>query len=152
MNKAKIGDRVRVQCLALLTDGSPAERTRGREVLEFTVGSSDVIRGISFGVVGMSEGDQKRLRLAPRDAYGVERPGLKRAIPKERMPEKLKLRVGKRLVTVGRSTGTRRPVWVREIHPDSVIVDGNHPLAGHTLEVELQLVSLTARGTDKRKR
>jgi FKBP-type peptidyl-prolyl cis-trans isomerase 2 len=33
-------------------------------------------------------------------------------------------------------------VVVLEITPDTVTVDGNHPLAGEVLEVELLLISL----------
>ena len=41
-----------------------------RSVREFTVGSRDVMPGISLGVVGMAPGEQKRFTLQPIDAYG----------------------------------------------------------------------------------
>ena len=142
MGRAKLGDRVRVQYLGLLQDGARLSKSRGRRVLEFTVGSREVISGISFGVVGMSEGEQKRLTLPPKEAYGAVRPQLIKEISRDRVPQHINLRVGKPLTTIGVTSGRRRRVRVVEIKPETLVVDGNHPLAGKVLEVELQLVSL----------
>lgn len=139
MDRAKTGDHVRVQYFAPPKRGQTAGRP-GRTVLDFTVGSGEVIPGISLGVVGMAEGEKKRLVLQPQDAYGVVRRQLIKEIPRERFPG-LNLRVGKRLATVNAS-GKRRRVKVLEIKPNSVVVDGNHPLAGKVLKLEIRLLSL----------
>ncbi len=139
MDRAKTGDHVRVQYFAPPKRGATAKRP-GRTVLEFTVGSGEVIPGISLGVVGMAAGDKKRLVLRPEEGYGVVRRQLIREIPRERFPG-LELRVGKRLATVN-GAGHRRQVKVVEIKPNSVIVDGNHPLAGKVLKLEIRLISL----------
>ena len=144
MNRAKLGDRVRVQYLGLLKDGTATDKHRGRQVLEFIVGSKEVISGISLAVVGMAKGEEKRLTLQPKDAYGAVRRKLIKEIPRQRFPSHLELCVGKRLTSVGVSSGRRRQVQVVEIKPDTVVVDGNHPLAGKILEVEVQLVSLAS--------
>lgn len=148
MNRAKLGDRVRVQYLGLLRDGNATEKHRGRQVLEFVVGSKEVIPGISLAVVGMAKGEAKRLTLQPKDAYGAVRRKLIREIPRQRFPSHLDLCVGKRLTSIGVTSGRRRPVQVVEIKRDTVIVDGNHPLAGKILEVEVQLVSLASSSAD----
>jgi len=140
VNRAKHGDRVCVQYVRLLKDGTATQKHSGRQVLEFFVGSKAVIRGISLGVVGMAHGEEKRLTLEPKDAYGAVRRQLIRELPRERFRTCLDLRVGKRLISHG-VTSSRR-VRVVEIHETTVVVDGNHPLAGEVLEVELQLVSL----------
>ena len=148
MKRAKLGDRVRVQYLGLLKDGTATEKQRGRQVLEFIVGSKEVISGISLGVVGMAKGEQKRLTLQPKDAYGTLRRKLIKEIPRQRFPTHLDLTVGKRLTSVGVTSGRRRRVQVVEIKPDTVVVDANHPLAGKVLEVEVQLVSLHSTSAD----
>ncbi|MBI3466942.1 MAG: FKBP-type peptidyl-prolyl cis-trans isomerase [Planctomycetes bacterium] len=143
MVKAKLGDRVQVQYLGLRADGRAMRASSGRRVLEFIAGGKDVIPGISLGVVGMAEGEQKRLTLQPEDAYGAVRPRMIKKIPRERFPKAMDLRVGKRLVATATS-GRRRPLRVVELQPDMVVVDANHPLAGQILEVEIQLVSLNS--------
>lgn len=144
IRKAKLGDRVKVQYVGLLKDGTTAQQGAGRRVLDFIVGSDEVIPGVSTGVVGMAKGEQKRMTLAPDRAFGEIRPNLIKQVPRERIPSHIDLRVGKSLVVVGRKSGRRRRVRVLELRPHAVLVDGNHPLAGKVLEVELQLVSLRA--------
>ena len=145
MTTASLGDRVRVQYLELLKkSGSATERHRARQVLHFTVGSKEVIPGISFGIVGMAEGEKKRLTLQPKDAYGAVRPKLIKEVSRRRFPSSLALYVGQRLTATGVESGRRRKVQVVEIKADTVVVDGNHPLAGKVLEVEVQLVSLAS--------
>jgi FKBP-type peptidyl-prolyl cis-trans isomerase 2 len=135
MQIAKVGDRVRVQYVRLCS------RSRGRPApaksLEFIVGSDDVMPGISRGVAGMVQGEQKRMTLQPSDAYGPLQPGLVKEIPRSRFPQRLKLQVGKRL-----SMGASRRVRVVEIKSDSVVVDGNHALAGKVVELEVTLISV----------
>jgi peptidylprolyl isomerase len=133
MTRAKVGDRVRVQYLGLLESGAATEKKRGRRVLEFTVGSDEVIPGISKGVEG----------------YGAVRSRLIKEVARQRFPADLDLCVGKRLMSTGVSSGRRRRVRVLQINPHTVVVDGNHPLAGKILEVEIQLVSLISSQKDQ---
>jgi len=144
VNRAKLGDRVRVQYMDLPHDETTHPKVRGRQVLEFKVGSKKVISGISLGVVGMAAGETKRLTLPPDEAYGAVRRELIREIPRQRFPLTLQLSVGKWLTSARRDSDRRRRVQVIDIKPAMVVVDGNHPLAGKTLEVEIQLVSLGA--------
>jgi len=143
-NRAKLGDRVQVQYLGLLEDGTATQKNSGRQVLKFRVGSKKVIPGISLGVVGMVEGEKRKLKLEPKDAYGAVRSELIREIPRQRFPSTIELTVGKWLTSSGGNSCRRRRVQVVEIKPAVVVVDGNHPLAGKVLDVELQLVSLDA--------
>ena len=151
MTSAKLGDRVRVQYLGLKMDGNASELSRGRQLLEFTVGSNEVIHGISVGVIGMTAGQQKRLKLQPKDAYGPVRPDLIKEVSRERFAAALDLHVGQRLTATGVRSGRQRRVAILELKPDTVVVDGNHPLAGEILDVQLQLISLDPSAAGARK-
>ena len=138
--KAKLGDHVRIEYSGQFKDEKAATQRLSREVFEFTVGSGEIMRGISKGVVGMVEGERKQLTLQPKDAYGEFRTQLIREIPRQRFPSGIVLKVGKRLTTVGVKSGRRRMVTIVELRPSTVVVDGNHPLAGRIVEVEFQLL------------
>src|SRR5687768_1929473 len=140
MHTAKLGDRVRIQYSRVARPG--AMNPRPAKVLEFIVGGAKVIPGLSLGVVGMTQGDHKRLRLKPAQAYGPARRRLIREVPRSRFPQHLALHVGKRLTALVKSTGHRRPIRVVEVKPDSVIVDGNHRLAGKVITLEVELITV----------
>ncbi len=146
--RAQLGDQVCVQYVALRADGGVVQYSVGQsgnrkgQVLELTVGSKEALRGISYGVVGMAVGEEKRLRLEPKDAYGVIRANLIEEIPRRRFPSRMDLFVGKRLIWNAADSRGRRRMIVRDMTPDTVTLDGNHPLAGEVLEVEVQLISL----------
>jgi FKBP-type peptidyl-prolyl cis-trans isomerase 2 len=141
MNRAKQGDRVQVKYREL-DDGAGARKSRRPRLLEFTVGGGEVMRGLSFGVVGMAEGEQKQLTLHPKDAYGPVRRNRIKEHPRQWFPEHMDLSAGKRLVSIGSTTGRRRPVQIVAVRPGSVVVDYNHPLAGKVVKVNVQLVAL----------
>src|SRR5687767_12608753 len=140
MHKAKLGDRVRIRCRRM--PHGAGDKSRGPKIFEFIVGSRRVLRALSLGVVGMAPGDRKQLTLQPHEAYGKLEPKLVRQIPRERFPKHVNLQVGKRLTAVYGVAGHRRRVTIVEIRPDSVIVDGNHPLAGKVVKLEVSLISL----------
>jgi peptidylprolyl isomerase len=140
MNTAIAGDRVLVQLVAFQVPRLRGQRAQ-RTSVEFTVGSGEVIPGISLGVVGMAVGEQKRLVLQPQDAYGDVRQNLISEVPRKRFPQHLKLHAGKRLSAVN-AAGRRRRIRIVQLKRTSVVVDANHPLAGKVLEVEIRLLAL----------
>lgn len=147
MEVAKAGDQVRVR---YFPPGRPGRHPDGK-LLEFTVGSGDVIPGLSLGVVGMAPGEEKHLVLQPEDAYGVVRRQLIKEVPRKKFPQHLDLHPGKRLATVN-AAGRRRRITVVRIKRDSVVVDANHPLAGKVVEVDVRLISLKQSPAHREKR
>jgi len=142
MHTAQLGDRVRIQYSRLPQRAAARGVSHGQKTLEFTVGSREVFPTLSFGVIGMAPGERKQFTLQPHEAYGKIKRKLVRKIPRTGFPQQLVLKVGKRLTVVRGIAGRRRRVTVVEIRPDSVIVDGNHPLAGKVVELEVSLLSL----------
>jgi FKBP-type peptidyl-prolyl cis-trans isomerases 2 len=152
MHTAKLGDRVRINYSRLPQHGAATDKPLRHRVLEFTAGSKDLIPSVSLGVVGMALGDKKRLQLQPDEAYGTRQKGLIKEIPRRRFPKHLILRLGKRLTAVNTVSGTRRRVRIVQIKPDSVVVDGNHLLAGKVVQLEITLISLdSSSNANKRK-
>jgi FKBP-type peptidyl-prolyl cis-trans isomerase 2 len=141
MHEAKLGDRVRVQYFRIPEHSAAPPKRPSRKSCEFTVGGSEVFPTLSTGVVGMAPGDQRQFTLQPLEAYGEVQPKLIRKIPRARFPQQLNLTVGKRLTAVHGVAGRRR-VTVIEVLTDTVIVDGNHPLAGKVIELVVSLISV----------
>jgi FKBP-type peptidyl-prolyl cis-trans isomerase 2 len=137
--QAKLGDRVRIQFSWV---SKPTTQPLDPRVIEFTIGSRKVLRGLSLGIIGMTQGDQKRFTLEPAQAYGPVQLRLIREIPRTRIPSDIVLRVGKRLTVTEKASGRHRRVRVVEIKPNSVVVDGNHRHAGKVIRLDVKLISV----------
>lgn len=146
MYKAQLGDRVRVQYFRIPENSTGSGKRHHRKSSEFTVGGSEVFPALSLGVVGMTPGQCKRLTLQPQEAYGNVHSRLIRQVPRGRFPPHMVLNVGKRLTGTSGHARRRRRVTVVEINLDSVLVDGNHQLAGKVVELEVLLISLVSLG------
>ena len=134
MRQATSGDTVRVHYTGTLDDGSEFDSSAGREPLEFTLGSGQVIPGFDNAVAGMAVGDTKTVTMGPDDAYGTSDPDLVQVVERGRIPPDIALEVGMLL-----SAGGQR-LQVTAFDDESVTLDANHPLAGKALTFALELV------------
>ncbi len=136
------GDRVRIHYTARREDGQVFHSSRPGEPLEFVAGSCDLIEAVSKAVVGMEEGEARTLRVPPDAGYGPRRPGLEHRVPRRLVPGDAAIGDPVELV-IG---GSRAVLWLRELGGEDALLDGNHPLAGETIVVELEIVERVSSG------
>ena len=140
MAQAKQGDRVQVHYTGRLVDGNVFDSSREREPLEFQAGSDELIPGVSNAVVGMSEGDQRTVTVPPEEGYGPRNEEMVQQVPRDVLPAEVE--VGDPLRA--EAEDQQIEVWVRELTDEHATIDANHPLAGQTLEFDLELVAVLA--------
>ena len=142
MQQVKKGDKVKVHYHGRLTSGETFDKSEGREPLEFEVGGGNVIKGFDDGVTGMAVGDKKTITIPFDEAYGPRNPEMLIEMPKERFPQDMEIEVG---MPLGMSDGQGQQfqVVITEIKGDVVMLDANHPLAGHDLVFDLELIEIT---------
>ena len=141
MTAAKPGDTVRIHYTGTLTDGSTFDSSEGREPLEFTLGSGQIIAGLDGAVAGMAVGDRKQVEIPADQAYGAADPDARQAIPREQVPPQIPLDIGTQLQLQAPS-GQTIPVTVAEVTEAHVVLDANHPLAGKDLRFDVELVEI----------
>lgn len=141
MTGVKNGDTVRIHYTGKLTDGTVFDSSEGRDPLEFTVGSGQVIAGMDAGLQGMEPGEKKTLNIDCADAYGPADPNARQAIPREGIPAEIPLEIGTQL-QMQSPEGQVLPVTVAEVTEETVTLDANHFLAGKDLVFEVELVSV----------
>jgi peptidylprolyl isomerase len=141
MQQVKSGDKVRVHYHGKLRSGETFDTSQGREPLEFTVGSGQVIKGFDNGVMGMEPGDSRTVEIPVQDAYGEKQDEMMVEFPKTQFPDDLNPEVGMQLM-MNNGSGQSFPVTIMEIREESVILDANHPLAGQDLIFDIQLVEI----------
>ncbi len=141
MTAIKQGDTIRIHYTGTLLDGSVFDSSDGRDPLEFTVGSGQVIPGLDSALPGMEVGEKKRVEIPCVDAYGPINPGARQAIPREGIPDDIPLEIGTQL-QMQTPDGQALPVTVVEVDEATVTLDANHPLAGQDLNFDIEIVSI----------
>lgn len=142
------GDLVKIHYIGRLPSGEQFVSSRDDEPAEFAAGADDVLPGISEAVIGMNSGETRTVTLTSDEAYGPRVDQLVQEVPREHLPDTVQ--VNDQLSATmsegeGEGGGNEEfPVWVREIRESTVVLDGNHPLAGETLEFEIELLSVEA--------
>jgi len=142
MQQVKSGDKVKVHYHGKLRNGETFDTSEGREPLEFTVGSGQVIKGFDDGVMNMQVGDKKTVEIEVENAYGEKEEGRIVDYPKDQFPPDMDPQLGMQLMMTD-GDGHSIPVVVTEVKEDTVILDANHPLAGQDLIFDLELVEIT---------
>lgn len=120
-----------------LTDeqGTLLDTSDGRKPLSYVHGAGQIIPGLERALEGKSPGDSIQVTVPPQDAYGERKPELVQSVPREEFPEGTLPQVGQQF-QVQMPTGARL-VTVANVDDDSVLIDANHPLAGHSLNFDV---------------
>lgn len=134
------GDRIQIHYTSKSLEGSIIETSVGREPFEFVVGSRDVITGLSQGVLGLRTGDSHSLAIPADQAFGKHNPDLLKTVPSGVVGHKVA--VGDQLTA--EVDGVQLDVWVQKVYADEILLDGNHPLAGETLLVDVSILRVEA--------
>jgi peptidylprolyl isomerase len=138
---AKVGDTVKVHYTGTLSDNTQFDSSVGREPLQFTIGSGQVIKGFDDGVNGMKVGEKKKITIPAAQAYGEYRADLVFDISPEQLAEGVTPSIGQKLVMT-QQDGTRVQVTIKAIKGNAITLDANHELAGKDLTFELELVEI----------
>ena len=141
MAEAKLGDTVKIHFTGKLQDETVIETSKDRDPLEFKIGDGNVIPGLEQGVIGMAAGDKKTIAISPEDAFGQPQEDLVVDMKKSEFPKDVELAAGVYL-NIESSDGKEFKAKVVEIKEDTVILDANHPLAGVTINYDVELLEI----------
>jgi peptidylprolyl isomerase len=141
MAQAKEGDRVKINFVGKLEDGSVFANTADSEPLEFKLGENEIIPGIENAVEGMNVGESKTVNVDPEQAYGQRRDELVEEVSRDVFPDNVEPQLGQRF-EVPQQAGRPMVVRVIDVSEQTVTLDGNHPLAGRDLTFELELLEI----------
>ena len=139
--KEQEGDTVTITFQGLLDDGSVFDTSEEDAPLSFVLGENEVLPGLELAVLGMNIGDQKTVIIPPEQGYGVHQKNLVEVVDIDVLPKDLQLKVGDRLeVTAANGTVFQMVIVMRD--ENTVTLDANHPLAGRSLTLRIELVAI----------
>ncbi|MFH1455728.1 MAG: peptidylprolyl isomerase [archaeon] len=141
--KVKKGDKIKVEYTGTFDDGKIFDSSLGKQPLEFEVGVGQVIKGFDEALIGMEKGEEKDIKIKPKDAYGEPKEELIKKIPKDQMPKEKEMKKGMILV-LSTPTGQQFPAVVKDVSDKEVTLDLNHPLAGKNLNFKFKIIEITS--------
>ena len=158
MSQAKKGDKVKVHYTGKLKNGDVFDSSKDRGPLEFTLGNGELIAGFESAVLGMNAGDSKTIIIAADDAYGQYNDEMAVEVERAQFPKSIEPKVGEQLELNrdgecgdgGCGCGSESEsddcnkivVTITEVTDSKVKMDANHPLAGHDLTFEIELLEI----------
>ena len=139
----QIGSETVVTIHYTLTDekGVVLDSSAGEEPLSFVHGAGTMIPGLEKALLGKSPGESMKISVAPADGYGLRDEDLVQKVPRKNFPVE-DVEVGMHFQT--RSPNGPRIVTVLATDDENITVDANHPLAGATLNFDVQVLEVRA--------
>lgn len=140
--KAIKGRTVNVHYVGTLDDGTEFDNSRTRgETISFEVGAGQMIEGFDNAIDGMTIGETKEIKLQPEQAYGEVNPEAFQVVPTNMFTEGFEPKPGE-MVQGSTAQGETFTARVHTLEEDTVTLDFNHPMAGKSLNFEIELVSV----------
>ncbi len=149
MKQVQKQDIVAVALTGTLDNGTVFETIEKSEPLVIKLGEEGVPKPIQRLLIGMQPGEMRKIRLeAEEGEFGIRRSDLLQEIPKNKFSNKIEPKVGLVLSMNVESAGITHqvPATIVELKDDSIIIDYNHPLAGHPLNYEITVLEIKEQG------
>lgn len=115
-----------------LGDGKVIDASSPGSPLAYIHGEGQIVPGLERALEGLDMGEARQVVVSPEDGYGVHDARGIQEVPRNAFPSDVEPFAGMELMAEG-PQGQTVPFVVREVKPDSVVIDLNHPLAGRTL-------------------
>jgi len=121
--------------------GELIDSSQGGLPLVYMHNTNAILPSLERELTGKHESDMFDLVIYPEDGYGYAQEELIQEMPREMFASLGELNVGMR-VNIKGNDNQNQLVSITKIEDDSVIVDGNHPLAGQVLNFEVAIVAV----------
>jgi FKBP-type peptidyl-prolyl cis-trans isomerase SlyD len=138
----QVADNMAVSIHYTLTndEGEVLDSSIGEEVLVYLQGSGNIVPGLENALVGKVVGDKFTVRITPEDAYGELMDDMVQVLSREMFEGIDNIEVGMQFhADVSSGPGV---VTVVNIEGDEITIDGNHPLAGVTLNFDVEVIDV----------
>jgi len=147
--KISNGNVVGIDYSLHLGDGKVVDASAPGEPLTYLHGEGQIVPGLESALEGLVVGDRKEVVVSPADGYGEHDPRGMQEVPRGAFPPEFDPKVGAELTAEG-PDGEPVPFAIREVKPESVLIDLNHPLAGKTLHFDVTVREVRAATDEER--
>jgi len=140
----QIADRTVVMFHYTLTDedGQVIDSSREQSPLAYLHGAGNIVPGLEKALVGCKQGDKLQVSVVPEEGYGLHQEDMVQVVPMSAFQGVPEPKPGMEF----QAQGAHGPlaVVVTKVEGDQVTIDANHPLAGKTLNFDVEITEVRA--------
>ncbi|OPX56320.1 FKBP-type peptidyl-prolyl cis-trans isomerase SlpA [Oceanospirillum multiglobuliferum] len=135
------GMRVTLNFALKLEDGAVVDSTFDKAPASLVIGDGNLPENFEAFLLGLSAGQHEVFTVTPEKAFGQHNPSNVQVLPRSQFAPDLTLEKGLILSFADKANG-ELPGVIADFDEQKVSVDFNHPLAGHTLNFEVQIIAV----------
>ena len=135
------GSPVTLHLSISLEDGTEAISTFGEDPVALEMGDGTLQPGLELALYGLKAGDTQTLKLMPEQAYGLRDPSMIHSMPLTEFDAGFVPEAGQ-VVAFTLPNGDEVPGVLLGVEDGLVEVDFNHPLAGHEISFQVEILSV----------
>ena len=138
----KIADKTVVSIHYTLTNalGETIDSSVGQDPLVYLQGAQNIIPGLENALAGKAVGDALQVTVEPAEGYGEIRDELIQEVDRSAFQGVDDIDVGMQFMA--QTPWGEQPVTVVKVEGDQITLDGNHQLAGETLNFDVEVVEV----------
>lgn len=121
--------------------GQVIDSSAGGQPMPYLHGHGNIVPGLEKALEGMEQGESTKVSIAPEEGYGLVDPQAVQLFALEAFENIDEIKPGMQFHAEG-PEGQVQVITVREIREDGVLIDRNHPLAGKTLNFEVEITEV----------
>lgn len=126
----------------LTVDGQTVDSSRSAEPLSIVMGSGQIIPGLEEKIRGLSKGDRREIVVPPEKGYGPVKPEAIQKVPRKNFQGAADIKVGS--TVTAQDQGRLIQARITEVGKDHFTVDMNHPMAGKTLNFDIEIMDVAS--------
>jgi FKBP-type peptidyl-prolyl cis-trans isomerase SlyD len=111
-------------------------------VLTFVAGCNEVMPGLERRLRGLREQDAVEFVVPAAEAFGNYDPKFVQEWSPKVFPSGMELKPGQKVIPANLPFPPEYPLTVKEVREDAVILDMNHPFAGHDLRYWVKVIEV----------
>ena len=144
MKVVETNDVVTLTFTGTLDNGEPFMVRDSENPISITIGQSDLPPTVENAIIGLAVGGSSKVTVPPEEGYGARQKDLLQTITSKEFMERVNPKPGMiiSLKTEKEGEEVDVPATVMEVNDSSVVIDYNHPLAGHNLTYDITVVSI----------
>lgn len=121
-------------------DGTIIDQSSDHEPFAYIQGIGNIIPGLEAALEGRTVGEQLKVTIPPEQGYGVRNDALTQQVPLDMFEGVDKVQPGMRFHA--QTNHGYDVVTVTAVDGNMVTIDGNHPLAGVTLNFDVTVLGV----------